>query len=285
MKKLESLAEYKNIINEFKSVCKRPFSNLYYMPNDIERYIELGRARYEKSESGIVFFFDEETYYRACLYANINEKISIDCQDKKVLVKNVYQEGKKRENLLCAERQLEELGFEKVGVSVKYQGEVPQMFQSCKQMEKYVEVLERKGYHCRVPDASMIEEIETIIFESDVIKDYQLDYWTNEEKKRGLENGFYLCIVNADNQICAAEICKLDDDISEGLALAVREKYRMHGLAPMIVYHRFSQLYHREIKRMQGWILTDNEPSLRYHKSIGYKFTNEYADEWILRGK
>ena len=63
MKKLASFDESKNIIKDDRLVCKRPFSNVYFMPDDIKRYIELGRAGYERSESGIIFFFDEETYF------------------------------------------------------------------------------------------------------------------------------------------------------------------------------------------------------------------------------
>ncbi len=281
MKKLESFDEYKNIIRNFRLVCKRPFSNVYYMPDDIKRYIALGRAGYEKTENGIVFFFDEETYYRACLYVDEKERFTISPQRKRVLVKNVFEKEKKDEKLQCIENRLTESGFKKAGTSVAIQGESEKLIQRCKHMEKYAETLKKKGYYCVEADFSLFEEMERIIVDSGIIKDYQLNYRTDEEKKQ-LERGSYLCMMKDEGQICAVSACVIEHGIAKGIAMAVKEKYKMHGLAPILTYYRFKWLCEQGIKYIRGWILTDNEPSLRYHQSLGYEFLNKYADEWIL---
>ncbi|MCH5270295.1 MAG: hypothetical protein J1E83_06045 [Lachnospiraceae bacterium] len=247
----------------------------------MERYIQLGRAFYDKTESGIVFYFDEELYYRVCLCIDEKEKLSINRLDKKILIKNVYQKGKKRENLQCVEQQLEEMGFEKTGTSVRIKGEVQHLFEKCKRMEKYVHMLEKKGYRCVAADFSMFEEIEAIILDSGIIKDYQLNYRTDEEKKK-LVNGSYMCMLNSNDEMCIGSVCVIESNIAKGVALAVKEKYKMHGLTPAIAFHRAKWFYDNEIKYAQGWILVDNEPSLRYYQSMGYELTNEYADEWIF---
>ena len=281
MKKLESFDEYKNIIKDYRLVCKRPFSNVYFMPDDIKRYIELGRAGYERSESGIIFFFDEETYYRTCLYVNERGKFTISPQKKRVLIKNVYQQGEKDEKLLCAESRLAELGFKKIGTSVAIQGEPQKLFQRCKHMKKYAEALEKKGYRCIEAGFSLFEEIEAIIVESGIIKDYQLNYRTDEEKQK-LERGSYLCMMKDEHQICAVSACIIEHDIAKGVAMAVKDNYKMHGLAPILTYYRLKWLCDHDINCINAWILTDNEPSLRYHQSLGYEFPNKYVDEWIL---
>lgn len=281
MKKLESFDEYRNLVKEFKQVCKKPFSNMYYMSNDIKRYIELNRAGYEKSESGIVFFFDEENYYRACLYVNERDKFAIFPQKKKILVKNAFERERKDERLQCVESRLAELGFERVGISVGMQGEVQTILQKCERVKKYVSALEKKGYQCIMADFSLFKEIESIVLDSGIIKDYHLDYRTEEEKRKQ-KNGSYLCIINDKNEICAVSICEVEGGIAKGVALAVKEEYKMLGLAPVITYYRMKWLYDNGIKFSQGWALTSNEPSLQYHKRLGYTFQNKCIDEWIL---
>lgn len=282
MQILESYNEYKDMIREFREKNGRPFSNVYYVPEDIERYIRLGRAGFERTESGIIFYFDEEKYYRVCLYVNEKERFSIEKRDKKILLKNVFQEGKKRENLLCVEQRLEELGFKKAGTSFKIRGEVKKLFQRCERMKKFADVLEKKGFHCVAAEFSMLEEIEALILDSGVIKDYQLNYWTDEEKKRMIKEGSYLCMVNDKKQICAVGGCIIKNNTTKGVAVAVREEYKMHGLIVALAYHRLKWLYDNGFESCQGWILTSNEPSIRYYQSLGYEFLNEYTDEWIL---
>ena len=217
MQLLESYDEYADMIKEFREKCRRPFSNIYFMPADMERYIRLGRAGYEKSESGIILYFDEERFYRVCLCVNENEKFMIERQDKKILVKNVFRKGKKRENLQKVEKRLAELGFENEGTSVKVKGEVEKIFQRCERLGRYADALEQKGYRFKTADISMIGEIEQIILDSGVIKDYQLNYLTEEEKKEMAEKGCYSYIVNGENQICGGGYFFIDGDTTIGV--------------------------------------------------------------------
>lgn len=282
MQLLESYDEYKDMVRRLRKKCDRPFSNVYFMQNDMERYIQLGRVSYEETEGGIIFYFDEEKYYRVCLCVSDVTKLFIGRKDKKILVKNVFQKDRKKENLQCVEQQLGKLGFKKADTSVKIRGDVQKLYQKFVRMEKYADALEKKGYRCITADFSMLQEIEEMILDSGIIKDYQLNYWTDEEKKRMAEKGSYLCIVNHDYQICAAATCIIGDTTIKGMTGVVKEKYKMHGLIVALAYHRLKWLYENGFKSIQGWILTDNEPSLRYHQSMGYEFMNEYADEWIL---
>lgn len=283
MQLLESYNEYKDMVREIRERCRRPFSNVYFMPADMERYIRLGRAGYERTESGMILFFDEERYYRVCLCLDENEPFSIEKQDKKILIKNVYLKGKKREAMQCVEQRLEELGFENEGTSVKVKGEVERIFKRCERMGRYADALDKKGYRFLIADASMIEEIESIILDADVIKDYQLSYWTDEEKKEMAEKGCYSYIVDGDNHVCGGGYFLIQGDTTIGVAGAIKEEYKRHGLAPVSAYHKLKWLHENGFKRGQGWILLSNKPSIKYHESLDYEFTDEYADEWILR--
>lgn len=284
MKKLQSFEEYTDIVKEFKSVCKKPFSNLYYMSDDIKKSIKLGRLAYEETEGGIVFFRDEELYYRACLYLNEKKQFAINPQDKKILVRNIYKTKEKEQRLQIVERGLEEGGFRKAGTTVGIQGETYKIYQKCKPMRKYAEALEKNGYRCIEASISMYQEIEEMIINSGIIKDYQLDYRTDEEKKK-LEGGSYLCIVDGDGKICAASLCVIEGGIGKVDGIAVREDYKGRGFAPSLTYHRFKWLSEKRIQLVQGWILDSNMPSLRYHRSLGYEFIDKYADEWIMEAR
>ena len=92
MQLLESYDEYKDIVGEFRQKNRRYFSNVYFMRSDMERYIRLGRVSYEKAENAVIFYFDEEKYYRVCFYVSNEEKFFIGKQKKKILIKKGKKE-------------------------------------------------------------------------------------------------------------------------------------------------------------------------------------------------
>ncbi len=281
IKNLQSLNEYKELLREVKLETPKPFSNIYFLPGDIRRYIELQRATYEKEKHGVVFFFDEETHFRICFYVNEKYPFEISPQNKKCMLRIVFHKGKKTSQILEVNRQLEKLGFKNKGTSVQFQGDSGLLLSNCKSIERYIIALEKKGYHCIIPDVSRYGEIDQLIKDSGIIKDYHLTYRTEEERK-ALLKGSYLCVVNKDHEICAASIAVVNGSVAQAEAAAVKEEYKMRGLAPVLSYQRYKWLCDNHIKTMQGWILTHNKTSLNYHKSLGYCFTDKYVEEWLL---
>ncbi len=281
MEKLKNMEEYKNLLGEVKSVCKHPFSNIYFMKEDIERYIMLGRGLYEKQQAGVIFYFDEENYYIVCLYVDAKKEFIINTQDKKILIKNIYKANSKKSNMLLIETKLQLLGFEKKGTSVQIQGNTLQILDHFKKVERYVKKLEAEGYQCICADWQQFAQIEEMVLDSQIIKDYQLSYHTDDEKKK-MEKGVYLCVLNPKKEICAASIMEVINGISQGTAIVVKDEYKMKGIPSMLGYYRHHNLACRHIDVQQAWILIDNIVSLNYHKSIGFSCTSKYADEWIL---
>lgn len=283
IRELRSVEEYRTLMKEFRAVCKKPFSNIYFMPDDIKRYIELRRISYKKDNNGIVFFFDESTHYGVYLYVDEKSRFEIPVRDRKLLVRNMYRTREKNPALLNVQNRLQELGFKQQETLVRIQGDSQNIFSKCKIIEKYVNEMEEKGYRCIAPDFSRFDEIEHIIVESNIIKDYQMTYRTPDEK-RLLEEGTYLCIVNGSDEICAGGI--VDVDIAKGIvrdgAIAVKTEYKMKGLAPFLSYYRYKWLCDKNIQTIQGWISIYNKPSLRYHRSLGYSIIEKYVDEWLL---
>lgn len=280
MKRLNNIDEYKSLTRRARLECKNSFSNNYFMSEDVQRYIEAGQAYYEDEGSGYILILDEENRYRVCLYVDVDCKFTIPQLDKKVIIKNVYRKGREEEALDAIEKRLEDLKYKKMGTDVQIKGEVQTLFEKSSRYEKYVKKMEAKGYYCVMADETYYHKIEEMVLDSKIIKDYQIDYRSLEEKKR-LPKGAYLCVFNADKEMCAVSVCFIDNGVAYGEGVAVAEKFKMHGLAPILAYHRYKWLYDNGIKYMQGWILLGNEASLRYHESLGYKFVNKYVDEWI----
>lgn len=281
MDKLNNIEEYKALLKQFRKEHKTFFSNLYFMPKDIERYISLGRVEYEKKEEGLFFYFDEESYYRVCMYVEARGEFSLSRRDKKLLVRNIYRENEQDEKLKKFESNLKISGFDLVGTSFQIQGITKELWQNCSRLEKYFPSMEKKGFSCVEADYSRYKEIEDLILDSDIIKDYQMNYLTEQEKQQMIA-GSYLCVLDKQNQICAASIAFVHDGIARDGVIAVKEEYKMRGVAPMLTYQRYKWFWENKVDSAQGWILVDNNASIKYHTSLGYRSTGKYANEWIL---
>lgn len=281
MDKLNNVEEYKVLLKQFRKEHKMFFSNLYFMPKDMERYISLGRVEYEKRDEGLYFYFDEETYYRTCMCVEAGEAFNISKRDKKLLVRNIYRKDEQDEKFKEFEKNLERTGFEHVGTTFQIQGRIKELWQNCLHLEKFYLFMEKKGFCCIEADYSRYKEIEALILGSKVIKDYHMLYLTEQEKQMMIP-GSYLCILDKQNQICAASISYVSDGVARNGAIAVKEEYKMMGIAPMLTYQRYKWFCKNEVELAQGWLLVDNDASIRYHKSVGYEWTDKYANEWIL---
>lgn len=282
MNRLKDIEEYKMLVREFRKEHKSFYSNFYFMPKDVERYISLGRVEYENNEEGLFFCFDEEKYYRVCMYIEVGKTFSVPIRDKKMLVRNIYRKNDQIEKLNQCEKILEKNGFSMVETTFLAQAETKELWRNCSRLEKFFPSLEKKGFRCVEADYSLYKEIEELIMCSGMIKDYHMNYLT-EQEKRMMHAGAYLCVLDKQNQICAASISFVNDGIARDGVIAVKEEYKMMGVAPMLTYQRCKWFCENNVDLVQGWIRMDNDASIRYHKSLGYHFIDKYANEWILQ--
>lgn len=280
MKKFKNIEEYKEILRQVQTEHKNFFSNIYFLACDVQRYIELERAYYIRTKEGFFLILDEEKYYRVCLYVDITSDIQMPVLDKKIVIKNVYRKGREEDAQSSIEKSLEQQGFVKAGSVVQVKGNVSELLEKCKHLEKHVTKMESKGFRCIRADKRYYEEIENLLLASQKIHDYQIDYKTDEEKNE-MPIGTYLCILNDKDEICAANVCYIEGEVAYGEGAAVVDRYKMQGLAPIMTYHRLKWLEEKGVPILRAWILEDNTASLRYHTSVGYKFVNKYVNEWI----
>ena len=282
MKEITSLKDYYDLIKETKKRYKISFSNMYCMTDEVQRYINLRRLYFLELENGIAFVLNEERYYKLCLYADSSVPFCVPRLDKKILMRSIYRENLKNDSMLGIEKSLIQNGFQKAGTSVQIQGNPSEIIDKKKSIKRCIGIIERNGYRIVQADSSMLEAIENLLEEVPFVHDYHVDFKTAEEKQQNLKQGGYLCVVDACGKVCAATVTWVRGRLADGGAIAVGEEFKLLGLAPVICYERLRLLKEQEVESLQGWVLLDNEASIRYHKSMGFEFMDRYADEWIL---
>lgn len=281
MQKIDKPEQYKELMQEIKQRCGRGVSNIYFMADEIGRCISQGRLYAEKWDAGCVLYVDEYTHYNTAIYMADNAIAPIPARDKRCVFRYVYKGKDADATVEKFSKTLLANGFHKEATSVEVRLAIEDSVANGKKVEKWVRKMEGQGFSCVCAEESQFREIEEMICASGVIKDYQMTYRTPEEK-RALEKGSYLCVLDKEGNMCAASFCAIVNGITTGGALVVKEEYKMRGFVPMFTYYRSLWLKEHHVVCSQGWIETDNMPSIRLHKSLGYEFRDRYADEWLL---
>lgn len=282
MQKLESLSRYQELVSEIKTKRGKIFSNIYLLPETIQKYINENRIYYSINEDGLILYLDEKKYYKVYLYV-INDKFDIKKEnDKYLYIRNVFAGEKRNDRLLAVSGNLEKLGFEKVETTIQIRGNTFEIGERYASIEKFIYKMEREGYKCLFAKPCQYSEIEKFIFSSGMPRDYHCNYKTIEEKQN-MEEGSYLYIVDKNNQLCATSIAEINEGVYQGSGIAVREELKLRGISTMLSYYRNKWLRDKGINTIIGWILLENEESLKYHQSMGYHFTNKFADGWLLK--
>lgn len=282
MERLKSLDEYNSLIKECKIENHISFNNMYSHPQQVDRYIQLNRLYYEKLDCGIALYLDEESYYRVCLLVDAQGTFTLEKKDKKLLIRNIYNGNSKNERLISVENQIEKLGFKYAGTSQNIRGNAGDIIESKKVIESSINRIKMFGFSIKSANYENYKEIVKLLEAAPFIEDYHIDYHTAKEIDKNLELGGYLCIVDKENKVCAATITWLSDNgMAYGSAIVTDNKYARLGLAPIISYERMKWIQSKGANILSGWVLTNNEPSIRYHKSMGFDFIDRFADEWI----
>lgn len=284
METIESVEQYKSLIAGIKERHGKPSGNLYFMYRDVVRYIAQGRLLVEEGDGGCVFYVDGHTYYQTAVYGNLDKDFCILPQDKKCIVRLVYDSKGLMETQQRLSRILRKNGFHKEATTVQVQGRTGEILEKCKSIEPYIKKMETQGYFCVMAQEDQFEEIDKLICDSGVVKDYHMAYMTPEEKK-ALQKGSYLCIVNKDREICGASLTAIVDGMAQGGAVVMKEEYKLKGLTPILTYNRAKWLREQNVEYTHGWIVTTNVGSVRYHTGTGFRLMDKYADEWLLHAK
>lgn len=283
MERLESWEKYKELLMEAKQRGFTQFINNYLNMDAVKRYIGLGRIEYGLDGNGLYIYTDEGLFYR--LYIQCGENgIRPQGRDKPVLVRNVYREGDKSAAQQEVEQQLQRQGFS------PYSGSAQILATPLENREYVLEklgkaerFLGRFGLKITYADSFQIEDIFRLRDSETELKPYHFSYETMEEKQQAVEKEYFRCVVNDQNEICAAQQFCVERNGIQGNWLAVKTGYKeKYGIGAAMAYHSFAYAIEHNIRNYFGWLEKDNEKSLRYHQSIGYRLTGKVAEDWIL---
>lgn len=285
MEKLETLAQYKELLSRYRKTYKNGYSNNYLSFDSIRRYISLNRIYYDEAESYFMIYTDEEKYYRAYIYMNSEIKLHIKKLDKPILFKTIYKKNDKSDLMLLLEKMLEEQNFELYDQVVQIWAKPIEMKQEVvSKYEKSQNFLKRAGIYLGYACDENIADIISLKEEEGVLKDYHFLYETRDEIKENIKRGYYRCAFNMRREVCAAQQFSVEKYAVQGNWLAVKDEYKIrYGIGYAMAYHSFMYAIEHDIPNYYGWVACDNERSLKYHREIGYDITDKYADEWLLK--
>ena len=284
MEKLETLAQYKEMLSKYRKICRNGYSNNYLSFEAIKRYISLNRIYFDTAENYFMIYTDEEKYYRAYVYMNQETKLHIKKMDKPILIRTIYKKDDKLDLILLLEKMLREQQFELYDKIVQICAKPLEMKEEVtRKLEKAQLFLKRAGIYLDYACAHNIPEIMSLKKEEEALKDYHFLYETEDEIKENVERGYYRCAFNMNGEICAAQQFSVENYAAQGNWLAVKEQYKIrYGIGYAMAYHSFMYAIEHDIPNYFGWVACNNEKSLKYHREIGYEITDKYSDEWVL---
>lgn len=280
MRLIDNLEDYKDCLNRARKKSSKIYNNIYLMPDDVKDFVKKKQLYIDENEYGCVMYVDEGTYYQLYICGDVSKKFPLEKKNKKCVVRDIYTCKRKSNERDALEVLLKENGYIHVSETAQVQGNTKDILNKCKSVHRYIEKLEAQGFVCKNATPDRFDEIDQMFIDSGIIKDYHLSYRTQEEKE-ALTPGSYMCIMKGD-EICAASLMTVVNGMAQGSALVIKDSYKMKGLTPVMTYYREQWLYNMGVEHTQGWIVRTNTPSIQYHTSIGFEFTDKLADEWVL---
>lgn len=284
MELLKNLGEYKELLLCYKKKCRGGYSNNYFTMDRVIRYIDLQRLFYETGDDYLLFFVDEGNYYRVHVHVSSETHLKIEKKDKPVMLRTVYKEGIKSDALVCLEKDLLDIGFILYDESLQIVAQPLEMVEPVrKKSEKTLSFLQRYGIRLGYAGKEHLPEILKLRDAEPALKEYHFDFETREELLENVAKGYYRCAFNEQGEVVAAQQFSVENGTLQGNWLAVKEEYKVkYGIGTAMAYHSFMYAIEHEIPNYYGWVVRDNDKSLKYHESIGYTLTEKFADEWLL---
>lgn len=285
MEKLRNLDEYKELLSSYRQIYLSGYNNNYLSTDMVNRYIDLSRIYFEANAKSLLFFTNEETYYR--LYILLGKELEIDVkrQDKPIMLRNIYRKGKKTDALLKLERGLEKQGFSLDDETAQILARPMEDKETVRlKYDRAASYLNRLGIKIGYAKEKDISQILDLRNHEQLLKDYYFFYQTEEEILEDIRNGYYRCAFNHLGHVCAAQNYSIKNGAVQGCWLAVKDEYKVrYGIGSAMAYHSFLYAIDKGISYYYGWVARDNSKSVKYHQSIGYEICDKWADEWLLQ--
>ncbi len=273
---------YFGLVNHANKKNAKAYTNCYLFKDKIDDYMQHGRLFYEEADGGLILYVDEMEYYQAYLYMDLAADWLILPKDKDVVIKLLYQGEQKPSKLLEAEQKLEKSGFVYLDTLRQVTGDKEKIRHTVEKLyDGVVSRLHERGFRITVPDKDLIPQIREINRNTGEVPFWQIPYFTDEELIAMGKEGRAMCIVDDKHELCAIRFL-IEKNTSYGY-MVIKEAYRKkYGMAVIGSYYALQYMEKMNLNLL-GWIVVNNEESVKYNMRLGYQWGNRYTDEWMLR--
>lgn len=283
MEIIRSVESYMDLLNRAKTINRFVFTNNYMDVRDVKRLVDLKRLHYRLDQTGLYLYVDEGQYDKLFVHLLKPNISSLTRRDKPLLLKTVYQNKEKTQQLCDIERLLREKNFFLFDSSLQMKIVAKDICMgTMARKNKMEERLNKDGFHLMMPNISCLEEIKEIKERSNELSIFHFEYRTKQELLDNIRDGNVRCIVNADGKICAVQTCILKYGTLIEDWIAVTLEYKRKGLGKLLLYASFLDMLQKNIDVCFAWVVKTNRTSLEFHKNNGYTFTGLAVDEWVL---
>lgn len=285
MRKVCSLDDYYAGIEGIKKRLgvKGVLTNCYLPKEAIERYIGLERLYVKESDAGILFVSDEESYYKGYYYWDPNCAVSVLPMDRPLLIRNIYQSGRKKERLCLMEERLKECGFKlfdstfRMGVTISEKDKIKAA------LNMFERMLKKGGFVLKYAEKEQLAEILALREHTSEFSLFTFPYTTEEEYYEEIEAGKHICIVNEEGELCAPTYVDFLNGYADGNGVCVKDKYRkLYGMGAALICRALCDAFEKGCNNYYGWVVKTNTVSIRFHENIGFYLTGREEDDWIL---
>ena len=283
MEKLKDLEQYKGLLKEYRCFLRTGVTNHYLSVFDVERYLRLGRIYFEKLSNALIFYTDEECFYRLYYMGSEVPERRLEKKEKPLFLKYVYTgqgDKDKWKGLLVG------LGLKYLDTSIQIVAHTGQIEGLDKKLSLADRFISRFGLGVKYAGVDVQDEVLKLLEDEPWLSVYHFNYETEDEMQRDFNSGLYRVVENKNHEIIAAQHFVMANGTITGEWLAVKEEYKLqYGVGAALAYHSFVYARGKGIDLYYGWVDVNNSNSLKYHKSVEYTTTNKMADGWIMEGR
>lgn len=257
MYKVESFDMYKELKAAQKGRAGKLINNIYFMPNEIKRLIELNKLYYESREDGLYFYVDETDYLRLYYIKSCEKELQQFADDKTLVLDFVFKENQ-QEFIKSQTDEWLKNGFKKYKRYVRMK----------KSLSEIVTSKTNEKYKVEIAGHSQAEAIIELWRESLDILSTSLP--SVSEMYEMIDDGNVYCIDDNGNLV-AAVFMNITGKTSVTLShLSVSSKYRKQGIASVLVDGALNRMVNQGIENCILWVDEKNTPA--YNMYVKYKF-------------
>lgn len=261
MEKIHSYEQWSSIIEKFKKINRKTYSNFYFMPNEMKKIISCRNVLYILSDTYLLFYIDEESYYRLCYFIaqdieNLTEQLDkVVCADIVIRKEKLCQLDKEIQIIRC-------LGLD------EYK----------KYTRMTTEIVESKfcvtDYEFSYGDIKYGKEILGLWQRNLDIYSTPLPFG---DEINGLINNNHLYYIKDKNKIIGAvyfgtllRTCTLQH-------LVIAPMYRRQGLGKKLIEFGLKQMYSNGIRKCNLWVDIQNISAYKSYINCGFKEDGLYC--------